>query len=519
MKLRIIVSLIAISNFLGVYSQELKVDTIALHYYKRYEVKPGTDSKNGSFEEVYKDKVITKGLYSEGKRTGSWKFTGMNDTLQQEGEYKDDLKSGTWKSYYPNSAVSCIMPYSNGKKNGVFKGYFSNGNLSFETNYVNDSAEGISTEYYKTGKPFKIETYKGDTLNGIVKKYYESGTLKEEKFMKGEDRDSTYLFYYEDGSLWEHILYRKGSPYTVVAYNDANGKPIDCCTLKEGTGVMRFYDKEGRMTSETTYKNSVRDGHVKYAEKGVLVKEGDYSDGKFSGIWKYYFPTGKQSSKITCANDNREGDAEYYYEDGTVSQKGVFVNDEKSGLWTGYDKKGKVESEVEYKDGRMNGDAKYYEEGKLVCEGKNNKGTRIYVWTFYDKKGKVSYSYDYGYTFVSAKDKLPQPPSTGKETALSIVETMPSFPGGESMMMEFIQKNIVYPRSARDANMAGTVYVNFVIGNTGEIENVNVLKGVISALDNESIRVVEAMPRWTPGMQNGRPVRVSFNLPIKYKLR
>jgi len=67
--------------------------------------------------------------------------------------------------------------------------------------------------------------------------------------------------------------------------------------------------------------------------------------------------------------------------------------------------------------------------------------------------------------------------------------------------------------------MSGTVYVNFVVDNTGEITDPIILRGVLNSLDDEALRVVESMPRWSPGLQDGRPVSVSFNLPIKYSLK
>src|ERR1043165_1946354 len=104
----------------SLFGQVQKTDSLAVRYYKTYEVDADKEEKNGSYEEVYKDKVITKGTYKNNKRNGAWKFIGMNDTVEQEGEYADGLKNGIWKSYYSNGSLSCVRLYPRGKKSGDF---------------------------------------------------------------------------------------------------------------------------------------------------------------------------------------------------------------------------------------------------------------------------------------------------------------------------------------------------------------------------------------------------------------
>ncbi|PLW93193.1 MAG: energy transducer TonB [Marinilabiliales bacterium] len=100
-----------------------------------------------------------------------------------------------------------------------------------------------------------------------------------------------------------------------------------------------------------------------------------------------------------------------------------------------------------------------------------------------------------------------------------IVEDMPSFPGGEEALFEYLQKNIQYPQMAKESNIQGTVFVGFVVEPDGSISNVKVLRGIGGGCDDEAIRVVKSMPRWAPGKQRGKPVRVQFNLPIKFVLQ
>lgn len=104
-----------------------------------------------------------------------------------------------------------------------------------------------------------------------------------------------------------------------------------------------------------------------------------------------------------------------------------------------------------------------------------------------------------------------------------VVEQMPEFPGGEDALLKYLGKNIKYPELARDANTQGTIYITFVVDENGKITQPSVLRGLTGpgAKDcaNEALRVVGNMPAWKAGKQNGKAVRVQYNLPVKFTLR
>jgi len=109
-------------------------------------------------------------------------------------------------------------------------------------------------------------------------------------------------------------------------------------------------------------------------------------------------------------------------------------------------------------------------------------------------------------------------PSQTETPLYTIVESMPEFPGGENAMMNYLATNIVYPGQAIDNNIEGSVYVSFIVETDGSVSNVEVLRGIGGGCDEEAVRVVAAMPKWKPGTQDGKPVRVQFRLPIRFKL-
>lgn len=100
----------------------------------------------------------------------------------------------------------------------------------------------------------------------------------------------------------------------------------------------------------------------------------------------------------------------------------------------------------------------------------------------------------------------------------SVVEQMPEFPGGTEELYKFLGENIKYPTQARENGISGKVFVNFVVEPSGAITNVKLLRGISGGCDEEAIRVVKMLPRWKPGKQNGKAVRVSFNLPVNFQL-
>ncbi|MBK6965185.1 MAG: energy transducer TonB [Bacteroidales bacterium] len=100
----------------------------------------------------------------------------------------------------------------------------------------------------------------------------------------------------------------------------------------------------------------------------------------------------------------------------------------------------------------------------------------------------------------------------------TVVEESPSFPGGDEARIRFLTENIKYPQIARESSISGTVYVTFVVEKNGNVTDVRVLRGIGGGCDEEAVRVIKAMPKWSPGKQRGKPVRVQFNMPIKFTL-
>ncbi len=107
-----------------------------------------------------------------------------------------------------------------------------------------------------------------------------------------------------------------------------------------------------------------------------------------------------------------------------------------------------------------------------------------------------------------------------EQTIFEVVEQMPEYPnGGMAGLMQFLSKNIKYPTIAQENGTQGRVTVQFVVNKDGSIVDAKVLRGVDPYLDKEALRVINSMPKWKPGMQRGKPVRVKYTVPVMFRLQ
>ena len=128
-------------------------------------------------------------------------------------------------------------------------------------------------------------------------------------------------------------------------------------------------------------------------------------------------------------------------------------------------------------------------------------------------------------TAPAAEPTMPERESLQKdsvgvqEKSYDVVEVMPQFPGGPAAMLQYMAMNIRYPKEASDKNVEGRVIAGFVVEKDGSISDARVVKSVDPLLDAEALRVVNSMPNWTPGMQDGKPVRVKYTIPVTFRLQ
>ena len=109
--------------------------------------------------------------------------------------------------------------------------------------------------------------------------------------------------------------------------------------------------------------------------------------------------------------------------------------------------------------------------------------------------------------------------TSANDKVYEVCEQMPTFPGGDAALMKYLAENIKYPVSAQKAKEQGRVVVQFIVEKDGAVTGVKTVRSVTPALDAEAVRVIKAMPKWTPGRQGGQPVRVNYNVPVSFRLQ
>jgi len=122
----------------------------------------------------------------------------------------------------------------------------------------------------------------------------------------------------------------------------------------------------------------------------------------------------------------------------------------------------------------------------------------------------------FSFTGLFAQEKVNDPK---EEETFTIVEVMPQFHGGEAALMDYLIKNIKYPEQAKKDSITGKVIVRFVVDKAGKVTDCTILRSANPLLDAEAVRVVGAMPAWTPGKQRGKVVSVYYTLPINFALK
>ena len=241
----------------------------------------------------------------------------------------------------------------------------------------------------------------------------------------------------------------------------------------------------------------------------------EYSDELLSiqsGIYEKYWDDGSPKTLGRYVNDSMTGYWEYYNLNGNLNEEGAYVNNNRVGLWRTYYYEGQIKTESNYKDGYLDGEQISYDSLGDVTEIEQYRMGELI------EGGNIG---DFTYNFESNDN-----PS---EEVFKIVEKFPLFPGcpnrynftrkkecADKKFMNFLYSTLQYPADARQLGVIGSAKVSFVIEADGSITEVKVLSGLNQSITEELNRVIALMPAWIPGEQDGKKVRVQFNLPVNF---
>jgi antitoxin component YwqK of YwqJK toxin-antitoxin module len=338
--------------------------------------------------------IKSQGNYdSKGQKTGAWKYYYEDGTLKETCNFKEDKLDGEYFKYHPNGKMMNHLFYSLGKFDGKQSVYYTNGNLKNVYPYKNDIMEGEETGYYQTGKLKYKSMVAAGNYNGAYDMFYENGSpYKNINFVKG----------LKSGPAKEYFNYPKGATYAEGIYE--NDQPV---------GEWKYYYNTGKVFSTGAFnKKGLKDGVWKtYSNKGVLIKEDTYSDGRSEGIAKNYYDDGKiyeefyyRKNKINLykyystsgaivkeiSKQKNEFNFDLYNKNGTQRMAGKIIGDQLDGQITTYNYLGLKTEVKEYKDEKVvNKELNYYTNGQVLSEMPYNDGMEDGLYTKYFVNGKT----------------------------------------------------------------------------------------------------------------------------------
>jgi TonB family protein len=289
--------------------------------------------------------------------------------------------------------------------------------------------------------------------------------------------------------------------------------------------ILKYYDN-GQLCYEVNYKKGKLDGvWKKYYKDGGLECKGIYKDNELDGYWESYYSNDQLSVQKNYKNGKLDGPYKSYFDYGFLKVVGNYTKGIKDGVWEYYN--GDALNEDSNKNSFLTVD--YYlaqlpcdnQEHTLLKIGIYKDGKKDGIWKYYNQSGlldsRIIYNEDSILKeeyFIVKGDKI----LIDENKIFDVVEEIPEFKGGIDKLYEYLNKNISYPKMAKEKGIQGRVFVQFVVWRDGSIGNIKIVRGAHETLDNEAIRVVKNMPKWDPGRLRGKAVNVRFILPIKFKI-
>jgi TonB family protein len=252
------------------------------------------------------------------------------------------------------------------------------------------------------------------------------------------------------------------------------------------------------------------DSLIEYLDSNYKVVNQDISTcykvirkGETSFEVSYYLKNGTLTLAYQCKTlkpEVKHGQYVEYYDKNQVELEGNYLNDKKEGVFITYHKNGKVKLKYKYKNNLLDGFSYLY---FLMDSTKAEE-------TLYNENKIVQSRFMNIDSFGNLLSKFEGP--------TDYLASMPEYPGGDKARIKFLSKNLKYPELAREKDIEGSVYVEFIVERDGSLSNIKVKRGIGGGCNEESIRVIKLMPKWIPGKQDGEEVRVSFLIPIKFIL-
>lgn len=503
------------------------------------------DTMEGYYAEYFPDgKVSIAGSYCQSRKCGNWKTYDQEGQLISDENFTAGIQNGTQRFWFPNGQMRDSI-------------CFDNGVILFRK------------AWYRGGRVKTVEHYQDGLPEGkwIV---YKDPEVATDTFPESSDeyhlgKKHGWHYWWNKTSLIEAYHYTNGLPDGTFTRYAFDGKPVMVMTYSMGklNGATTYF-KDGLKLKDENYQEDLRDGvQIEYGRDQRVLKREWYHLGILDSS-KSYFPNGKVAIRRSYVQGAERSDYTEYDSSGVLIMSGHMHGEKRDGEWTTYYPTGKIRSTTNYVDGQIIGlFTKYYPNGRKMIQYTflpvgtntmpdvwNDKGKLLKMGSpeyneivegnrpgeIVNDPGEFNRSIiDHRIMENTIGDEMEVVPDVigdmGYEDQVGMVEEndtgaiftyceiMPEFPGGDSARVKFVQQNTVYTGDAHDKT--GTVYVQYVVETDGSVNYVTVAKGVSGAseLDAEAVRIVRLFPKQVPARMNGRPVRCTVIVPIRFSAR
>jgi TonB family protein len=371
-------------------------------------------------------------------------------------------------------------------KHGPYVIYFKNKKLD-EGAYVNGKKDGIWKHYNRKGTVDYIASWKAGVKHGDWK-HYEDTVLVSHRFYSNGLPDSVHKCYLLNGKLYAERRYKKGIPY----------------------GPWREYYESGKLASEKFRINATHIAIAKtYFEDGTLRSKTVPHKGDSISRTEAYYEGGKKRYEMLEKYGVPYTVLGYYKYNGDTIDYGHLKNG--NGLLKQYYDSSAVilYSIEEYVNGKLHGDVAYFHDnGELACTGIMRNGVMKGKWEFYDRKGQLKAYEPFNGDTLSRSDL----PSNNYDLPVQLIE--PEFQGPD--LMAYIKRIKINKRDESGARIEGQVKIRFTIDELGEVKDITLLQGLNDIANEEALRVVSVLPRFSPALYQGEAVPFKYTVLITF---
>lgn len=528
--------------------------------------------KNGKVTIEIEKGGVEKGRIKNGQRDGVWKSYNANGKLIQEESFLNGKRNGPFTRWEDSTVTSGF--YVAGSKNGAFITTVNNKVVS-EIHYYMDTLHGkyflstpekVITGEYVRGKKTGLRV--ADSLDYQHKRVKDSTN-----YVNGLRQGNSVL--YIDGRIISRTQWQQGKRNgTYTEFDPANGRVIITGNFTDDKrdGIWKKYEN-GKLVRVEDFENGIHAANtITYGTDTSLIKQVDsyYPNGELRTVVRnddahhvigrlYYSEQGNLDSSITYYPSGRVRDSHYtsytnddgltqfylymsYHPNGKLESKGYKHRMARTGTWLMYDSLGKLQTSVSYQENVPFGSFKaYHPNGKMKLQAYCYESITDTILV-YDKNGtripqsnpaysKTIAEIQLQFPEISFRDPNLFPPDHKRKGVVMLGDSITGegkwsevpamFPGGNDSLNAFIKRTIRFPEPERRLSKEGEVRIKFLVEKDGTLSDIQIVQVVEGApgFTKETMRLMRAMPKWTPAKTKGKIVRVYYTLPIKFKLQ